>query len=128
MGMAEDGSDADDAPADAGGSGLSDDDKKLAIALLTNCAMAHLKLDDARSAIEHCNKALDFDASRVKALFRRGQARLSLREYADATADLQQVLEIDKDNKEATTLLQKCGAEEKKEKQKEKAMYGKMFG
>lgn len=107
---------------------LSEDDKKLAIALLSNCAAAQLKINDAGAAAESCTKALELDASNVKAMFRRAQAHLAEKKFDDAVEDAKKVLELDKDNKPAEQLIKQAEATRKAEKKKEKAMYSKMFG
>merc|ERR1712107_175124 len=113
-----------------GGSGekveLGEDDKKLAVALLNNCAMARMKLGDAESAIKDCNKALEYDASNVKALFRRAECELKVGQYAAAVASCEKTLEIEPDNKAAAALKAKVAHEEKAAIKKEKAMYSKM--
>mmetsp|Transcript_29725 Transcript_29725/g.40015 ORF Transcript_29725/g.40015 Transcript_29725/m.40015 type:complete len:318 (+) Transcript_29725:52-1005(+) len=107
---------------------LSDGDRKTVVALLNNCAMAKLKLGDEDSAKFDCNKVLEYDAANVKALFRRGQAELAMGEYSKCAESTARVLELDPQNKEAEQLRRKAKDDEKKSKQKEKAMYSKMFG
>jgi len=108
--------------------GLSDDDQKLAVALLSNCAMARLKVNDAEPAISDCTKALAIDKANVKAMFRRAQAHQALGNWEDAVSDAKGVLELDKENKQAEQLIAKVAHDEKTAKKKEKAMYSKMFG
>lgn len=107
---------------------LSEDDKKLAVALLTNCAMAGLKLSDHNLVKAQCDKALGLDPNNVKALFRRGKAEMGLGELDEAAADASAILAMEPDNKEAETLRKQAEVEKKRAKQKEKAMYSKMFG
>lgn len=107
---------------------LSDSDKQLAIALLNNCAMARLKQGEADSAKFDCTKVLSYDDKNVKALFRRAQAELALGNFAACVEDASRVIELDPSNAEAEKLKRKAVEDEKKQKQKEKAMYSKMFG
>jgi len=107
---------------------LGEDDKKLAVALLTNCAMARLKIDEPDLAKFDCGQALQFDPKNVKALFRRGKAKMALAEYDAAIDDAALVLELEPDNKDAELMRKQAEQEIRKVKQKEKAMYSKMFG
>mmetsp|Transcript_73035 Transcript_73035/g.184054 ORF Transcript_73035/g.184054 Transcript_73035/m.184054 type:complete len:313 (+) Transcript_73035:73-1011(+) len=107
---------------------LSDEDKKLAIALLCNGAMAKLKVGEPDGAKFDCSKALEFDPANIKALFRRGKAKLALGEHDASMEDAARVLELDSANKDAETLKRQAELDKKKQKQKEKAMCSKMFG
>jgi peptidylprolyl isomerase len=107
---------------------LGDEDKKLALALLTNCAMARLKSNEPELAVSTCDKALEFDPENVKAIFRRGKARLALHEHDAAVQDAAAVLKLEPDNKDAETLRKQAELEKKREKVKQKALYSKMFG
>mmetsp|Transcript_98830 Transcript_98830/g.283900 ORF Transcript_98830/g.283900 Transcript_98830/m.283900 type:complete len:336 (+) Transcript_98830:66-1073(+) len=114
--------------AGAGAGALSEDDKKLAVALLNNCAMARMKLGDAEPAMLDCEKVLQYDEKNVKAMFRRAECHLKMANYSLCVADADKTLEIDPGNKAAEALKLKAAHEEKAAKQKEKAMYSKMFG
>ena len=57
---------------------LSESDKQLAIALLNNSAMAHLKNGEPESAKFDCTKALQYDPKNVVATFYREQAEFAL--------------------------------------------------
>jgi len=107
---------------------LSDENKVLAVALLSNCAMARLKLKDAEPAVADLAKALAIDDKNVKATFRRAEAHFMLGNWNLAVADTERVLELDPGNKAAEQLKMKAAAGEKQAKQKEKAMCAKMFG
>lgn len=115
--------DEDDEPA-----ALGDEDQKLAVVLLSNCAMAKLKVGDPGGGVEDCSRALAYDAENVKALFRRAQAQLALGNHEEATVDASRVLELEPDNKPAEQLKRTVAVEVKKARQKEKAMASKMFG
>jgi hypothetical protein len=107
---------------------LSDEDKKLAVALLNNCAMARMKLGDVEPAMDDCNKVLHFDEKNVKAVFRIAECQLKVGNYAAAIASCEKTLEFEPGNKAAEALKIKVAHEEKAAKKKEKALYGKMFG
>lgn len=103
-------------------------DKTLALALLNNCAMAKLKSGQAAEAKADCTMTLMLDPDNVKALFRRAQSEVAMGDLAAAQRDTARIVEIDPQNKEALLLHRKCADDEKRAKQKEKAMYSKMFG
>eukprot|EP00928_Gymnodinium_smaydae_P054090 TRINITY_DN37923_c0_g1_i1.p2 TRINITY_DN37923_c0_g1~~TRINITY_DN37923_c0_g1_i1.p2 ORF type:complete len:313 (+),score=118.31 TRINITY_DN37923_c0_g1_i1:47-985(+) len=107
---------------------LSEEDKKLALALLCNGAMAKLKVGEPELAKFDCGKALELDPNNVKALFRRAKAKVAVGEFDAAMEDAARVLELDAGNKEAELLKRQAENEKKKQKQKEKAMFSKMFG
>lgn len=119
------GDDDEDAPAPKA---LSDSEKVLAIALLSNCAAAKLKINEPSSAVEDCTKAIKIDPTHVKTVFRRAQGHLALGSYAACVEDGKRVLELDSTNKAAEQLIKKAELEERNAKKKEKAMYSKMFG
>lgn len=120
--------DEDDDPIEDDSAELSADGKKLAIALLNNCAMAKLKTGDNESAKFDCTKCLQYEAENEKAIFRRAQAELAMGNWGKAVEDADRITKINPENKEAEQLRRKAQAAEKAAKQKEKAMYGKMFG
>lgn len=107
---------------------LNDEDTKLAVALLSNCAAAKMKMNGAEAAVRFCSRALEFDESNVKALFRRAQAQLTCANYEEAIADVSRVLELDSRNAPASQLLVRAEREKQIAKKKEKAVYSKMFG
>jgi len=107
---------------------LGEEDKKLAVALLTNCAMARLRNDEPDLAKFDCSQALQLDSKNVKAIFRLGKAKLALGEHDAAMEDAALVLEIEPGNKDAELLQKQVDQAKRQAKQKEKAMYSKMFG
>lgn len=107
---------------------LGEEDKKLAVALLNNCAMARMKAGDAELAKEDCDKVLGYDEKNVKAMFRRAECNLKIGNFAGCVADAEKTMELEPGNKAAEALKLKAAHEEKAAKKKEKAMYSKMFG
>ena len=72
----------------------------LRLALFNNRAFAHAKLgQDLRAVEADVAEVLLRDPSNVKAIFRRAQARATLREWEGAVADLGKVLELQPGNK-----------------------------
>ena len=55
--------------------------KALYISCLLNAAMCSLKLEEFKMAENYCTRALTSDPENVKALFRRGSAKMSMGEY-----------------------------------------------
>jgi Asp-tRNA(Asn)/Glu-tRNA(Gln) amidotransferase A subunit family amidase/Tfp pilus assembly protein PilF len=71
----------------------------------SNRAMAHLKLGAYTAAETDCDAAIERDAYSVKAWLRRGSARLALGLLEEAEEDLQRVLELEPQNKQASEEL-----------------------
>eukprot|EP00931_Biecheleriopsis_adriatica_P033998 TRINITY_DN19685_c0_g1_i1.p1 TRINITY_DN19685_c0_g1~~TRINITY_DN19685_c0_g1_i1.p1 ORF type:complete len:583 (+),score=214.97 TRINITY_DN19685_c0_g1_i1:62-1750(+) len=91
-----------------------------------NKAACQLKLklfDDAKGS---CNTVLKDDPSNIKALFRRAQADLALKNYADCQSDVKKIIELEPQNREARTLAKEAAAGQKEEDKKSKGMFGKM--
>ncbi|XP_072929411.1 FK506-binding protein 59 [Epargyreus clarus] len=76
---------------------------------------------------KHASAALALDESNVKALFRRGQARLAAAEPQRAIPDFQRVLEIEPDNKAAAKQIAICRKMIQEQRQREKQLYSNMF-
>ena len=72
--------------------------------------------------------ALELDADSVKALYRRGMARMNKGDYDDAKADLRKAAELDPKSKEVRDGFKECAQREAAAKKGEKALYGRMFG
>ena len=56
--------------------------KDIRIVLHLNMALCHLKLDNGLEARGECNKVLELDEENIKALFRRGQVRYGVVNFA----------------------------------------------
>lgn len=109
----------------------TDADKKSAsknkgIALL-NMAAVQLKQRHYKDALINADKAIKEDGNNLKAHFRRAQANIGLIEYDIAKQDLQRALAIDANSKEVKDEMAKLNELIKKQNQKDKAMYSKMF-
>jgi len=75
--------------------------------LLGNRAMALLKQDKFGAAEADCNAALELDPAYVKALLRRGAARMALNKLEEAKVDFEDVLFLEASNKQAKQELAK---------------------
>ncbi|XP_053111189.1 peptidyl-prolyl cis-trans isomerase D [Hemicordylus capensis] len=106
------------------------DSEKLNAAALTcyiNIAACKLKLSEWQDAIENCTAALSIDPANTKALYRRAQAWKGRRHHDQALADLQKAQSIAPQDKAIQMEIQKVKQKIKTEKEKEKAVYAKMF-
>jgi len=104
----------------------------LKLSLHLNIAMCWLKITDATNhldqAIRSCTDALALDGENVKALYRRATALEQKKDYEAAKADLAAAAQIAPDDKAVPKLQQRVEAQIKRQLDKEKKMYGKMFG
>eukprot|EP01096_Ripella_sp_DP13-Kostka_P000263 TRINITY_DN10334_c1_g1_i2.p1 TRINITY_DN10334_c1_g1~~TRINITY_DN10334_c1_g1_i2.p1 ORF type:complete len:370 (-),score=196.26 TRINITY_DN10334_c1_g1_i2:60-1127(-) len=111
--------------------GDSDDEDKVIktfkIANLLNAAACQLKLNLSQDAILNCTKVIAIDHNSVKAYFRRAQAKAALLDFEDALSDLNHVLTIEPGNAAALQEIKKVKLAIKKEEEKEKLVYKKMF-
>ena len=64
----------------------------------------------------------------IQALFRRGSAYLNSKEYENARKDFQAAIQFDPANKMAQKQLALAEKRIQEQVQREKKMYGKMFG
>ena len=101
--------------------------KALRLASLLNGCTCALKLKAFTEGTEMATAALTLDDSSVKALYRRGMARMGLGEYEEAKADLRRASELDPKSKEVRDGFNECAKKEAAAKKGEKAMYGRMF-
>mmetsp|Transcript_66058 Transcript_66058/g.146735 ORF Transcript_66058/g.146735 Transcript_66058/m.146735 type:complete len:166 (+) Transcript_66058:1-498(+) len=91
-----------------------------------NRAACQLKSNLFTEAKASCNLVLKEDSANLKALFRRAQAELGLKNFGDCTKDVKRILEIDPHNREARALAKEAVAGQKQEDKNSKGMFGKM--
>ncbi|KAM6937714.1 peptidyl-prolyl cis-trans isomerase FKBP4 isoform 1-T1 [Xenentodon cancila] len=112
-------------------SGWSPEDEKKANALQLaahlNLAMCYLKMQEPNQALENCDKALEMDSSSEKALFRRGEALFSMKEFDRARDDFQRVVQLYPGNKAAKSQVAICQKRIKEQHEKDKRIYANMF-
>jgi len=110
---------------------FKDEDKEqgapLKLAGHLNCAACYLKMAAYLKCIDECAKALDIDPDNVKALFRRGSARLKIGDTDLAHKDLLHAVKFDPNNKNLRELLKEANYRVKTQKKKEKHIYANMF-
>ena len=69
------------------------------VAILTNIAQVHIKLDDLDMAREFCDRALFLDEGNIKAFSRRALCARKVGDFASAVNDLKSALEVEPHNK-----------------------------
>eukprot|EP00796_Vickermania_ingenoplastis_P003614 gene3614-2552_t len=93
-----------------------------------NIASCSVRLGIWRNAINNCTAALEISPGNAKAHFRRGQAYMGLREYAEAIKDLEKASALSHQDAMVQVELGKARQAYEVQKAKEKKMYAKMFG
>lgn len=110
---------------------LKDEEKtkrdSLYIAGLLNIALVQFKLNEMTQCIEACNEVLQLDANNVKALYRRGQAQLTICEYKMAIEDFDRCLKIEPENKAALSQRLLAKAKHRAQLERDRKMYSKLF-
>jgi cyclophilin family peptidyl-prolyl cis-trans isomerase len=103
------------------------DVKEVYVPLYLNQALCCLKRNLIGEAIECCNSVLEVDPRNVKALFRRGSARLENHQIGAAKRDLLFALSVEPSNKEIQEKLENVKiAEKKATNEAEQSLYRKM--
>jgi len=102
--------------------------KQIKLACYLNLAFCYLKrAGNEAKVIQNCDEALALDAKNVKALFRRGSAYLTNKEYQKAKNDFKLALEQDPSNKATQRQLAIAEKKIQEQVQREKNMCAKMF-
>lgn len=101
---------------------------KIFISLYLNSAACKLKINDGKSAFEDCQEVLNLDPKNVKAMYRQSQACCEMKDFDQAKNILTETLKLDPENKAVAGDLNRVKKNIADKKQKEKAMYSKMFG
>eukprot|EP00931_Biecheleriopsis_adriatica_P117115 TRINITY_DN92664_c0_g1_i1.p1 TRINITY_DN92664_c0_g1~~TRINITY_DN92664_c0_g1_i1.p1 ORF type:complete len:579 (+),score=192.71 TRINITY_DN92664_c0_g1_i1:152-1738(+) len=76
-----------------------DDISQLRLSLLLNSAMCHLKQKDYKKTVSTCDEALQINSKSVKALFRRGLARIESGLLAEGVGDVRLAAKLSPDDK-----------------------------
>eukprot|EP01098_Paradermamoeba_levis_P015208 TRINITY_DN7592_c0_g1_i1.p1 TRINITY_DN7592_c0_g1~~TRINITY_DN7592_c0_g1_i1.p1 ORF type:complete len:784 (+),score=306.59 TRINITY_DN7592_c0_g1_i1:93-2354(+) len=101
--------------------------RELKISLLLNISACFLKLNKFARAIENCKKVIELDPTNIKALFRRAQANIKLKDLDAAMNDLKEANKLEPSNNDVVKELNSVKKLIQEEKEKEKKMYQKMF-
>lgn len=106
---------------------MQDEDKAKAKDLKKVCelnsAACYLKFKDFEEVRKICDTVLKDDANNAKALFRRAQANLKLKDFEKALADIKKNIEIEPQSREARALLKECQAAQKEEHKKSQGLF-----
>lgn len=101
--------------------------KQNAILCHLNAAAANLKLKKFTKAIENCTKALQGDSKNIKALYRRAQAHTEEADFQLAKFDLDRILEVDPNNKDAKAWAAEVAKRQAAFDKKQKKAYANLF-
>jgi len=97
-------------------------------ALLLNLALTNLKLCKWNEAASKANQVLEKDATNIKALYRRGLARMNGDLFDEAKQDFSTILKIDSQNRDARRELKVLKQKQLQEKNRQKSLFGGFFG
>jgi peptidylprolyl isomerase len=113
------------------GSDIPQDERALFISCWSNAAMCYIKLKSWPDAIRATNQVLEIDSeekTNIKALYRRGLAKMHLGLYKEAKVDLMDAYKIDSSNKDVRKTLATLKSKVAEAKEKEKQTFGGLFG
>ncbi|XP_055612662.1 FK506-binding protein 59 isoform X2 [Uranotaenia lowii] len=105
----------------------SQEAKQRQLIMYLNKALCHQKLDEHDESKDACNEALNIDSKSVKALYRRGQARLALGDIEKALLDFNAVRELEPENKAALNQVTICKQKIKEYNEQQKKVFANMF-
>lgn len=105
----------------------SEECKQFKLAVYLNKALCHQKLNQQDETKDACNEALNIDSKNVKALYRRGQSKLSLGDLERALEDFDAVREIEPENKAALNQVTICKQKIKVYNEQQKKVFANMF-
>lgn len=88
-----------------------EDVSQLRLSLLLNSAMCHLKQKEPEKTLEVCEEALQINSKSVKALFRRGLARVDLGQLAEGVGDMKLASKLSPEDKTITAELDRVEKE-----------------
>eukprot|EP00980_Cylindrotheca_fusiformis_P014202 scaffold3736_cov103-Cylindrotheca_fusiformis.AAC.4 len=113
------------------GDDIPEEERPLYISCWSNVAMCYINMKEWADATHACNNVLSIgseEKSNIKALYRRGLARMKLGMYKEAKMDLMDAYKIDNTNKEVRKAMKQLKEEVAASKQKEKAAFGGFLG
>jgi len=93
-----------------------------------NLSACYLKLGKQEKAIANASSALEIDPKSAKALFRRAQAKITLKKWEDAKTDLVSATQFDPTSADVKAALANVQKELDAQVAREKQLYSNMFG
>ena len=111
------------------GDAVPEDERPLYVSCWSNAAMCHIKLKQWTEAIAAANHVLEIEQEmdNVKALYRRGLARMHLGLLKEAKEDLMNAYAVDNANKDIRKALAQLKKQMTDAKEKEKKAFGGLF-
>jgi len=106
---------------------LACDYEKVLIAGWLNCALINLKMAENTECIKNCDKVLAKAPDNVKALYRKAQALQKRKDFEEAVEVYKRVCDVDSSNKAAAQSIAECREKLKQIREKERAVFSKMF-
>lgn len=100
---------------------------QLLIAVHSNLSLLYQKQNNNDEVIANCNKVLELDPNNIKALYRRGQVKITTQDFDKAIADFNRVMELEPTNKAAQNQIAICNHKVSEYKAREKKLYSNMF-
>jgi len=98
------------------------------VTLYLNLASCYLKLENAESAYNNCNHAIELDPKNAKGYFRRSMAHEAKRDWEKALDDIKLAQQhMEAPDKALDVAAKRVKAEILKEKEKAKGVWGKAF-
>jgi len=101
--------------------------EKIKVPCLLNSAACKLKMDDSKGAVSDLTEVLLLDDVNTKALYRRAQAYIKMKDYEEASDDLACALRISPDDKAVKSEIVNVKNLIAQKKKKDKEIYSKLF-
>lgn len=109
------------------GEEVKEEDATLYVSCWSNSAMCNIKNKEWTNAISCCDKVLQVEGSNVKALYRRGLAKMNNGSLKEAKKDLLAAFKVDPKNKDIRKAIATLKESLANIKKKEKATFGGIF-
>ena len=106
---------------------LCDEKHEEKINLLINLSICSARLNDWIKSIEHSDLAVREDQKNIKALYRLAISLYKTNQFDYCIPICKEILLLEEENPQAQCLLRNSMLQKKKELNKEKALYSKMF-